>query len=350
MELPDFDSLPKVADMPQGCAWGVFDNKEDGSKDKLGTLNLLTPEVVRGACAEARDGVSISLNWPLNGMPFALPGRIAPEHTHATLREAGLSAGAGWDDEVRFNTQASSQWDSLVHWAHQPSGLSYNGARATGDALRRPRTTADNALPTLDHWHGAGGLVARGVLLDWKAWAESASASASASTEEEETTSAHPLDGHRITVAELEAVAAAQGVELRPGDVLLVRTGLTETLAAPTPGDLAKLRRQRVAGVHGALETARWLWNRHFAAVAADNFAFEALLPLREDGSVGDHHELYLHPWLLAMFGMPIGELWDLAALSAHCKKTGRYSFMLTSVPLNLPGLVGSPPNALAIF
>ena len=45
--------------MPQGCAWGVFD--KDGKKDLLGTLNLLTPEVVKGACAEARDGVSISL-------------------------------------------------------------------------------------------------------------------------------------------------------------------------------------------------------------------------------------------------------------------------------------------------
>ena len=50
------------------------------------------------------------------------------------------------------------------------------------------------------------------------------------------------------------------------------------------------------------------------------------------------------------MFGMPIGELWDLKALSEQCKKSGRYSFMLTSVPLNIPGLIGSPPNALAIF
>ena len=58
-QLPDFESLPKVNGMPQGCAWGVFD--KDGKKDLLGTLNLLTPEVVKGACAEARNGVSISL-------------------------------------------------------------------------------------------------------------------------------------------------------------------------------------------------------------------------------------------------------------------------------------------------
>ena len=47
---------------------------------------------------------------------------------------------------------------------------------------------------------------------------------------------------------------------------------------------------------------------------------------------------------------MPIGELWDLKALSEYTKKTGRYSFLLTSAPLNHPGLVASPPNAIALF
>jgi hypothetical protein len=57
--IPDFDNLPAVDHMPQGCAWGVFD--KNGQKDLKGTLNLLTPEVVAAACKEARDGVSISL-------------------------------------------------------------------------------------------------------------------------------------------------------------------------------------------------------------------------------------------------------------------------------------------------
>lgn len=58
-QLPQFDDLPPVEGMPQGCAWGIFD--KDGEKDVLGTLNLLTPAVVAAACTEARDGVSISL-------------------------------------------------------------------------------------------------------------------------------------------------------------------------------------------------------------------------------------------------------------------------------------------------
>jgi hypothetical protein len=59
LTVPDFDDLPAVDGMPQGCAWGVFDR--NGEKDLKGTLNLLTPDVVATACKEARDGVSISL-------------------------------------------------------------------------------------------------------------------------------------------------------------------------------------------------------------------------------------------------------------------------------------------------
>ena len=61
-------------------------------------------------------------------------------------------------------------------------------------------------------------------------------------------------------------------------------------------------------------------------------------------------HVTVLHQYFLSLFGLNIGELWDLKALSAKCKELGRYSFLLTSVPLNVPGGVGSPPNALAVF
>lgn len=56
---PDFDDLPRVEGMPQGCAWGAFD--KDGKKDLFGTLNFLTPQVVQAAAAEVKDGISISL-------------------------------------------------------------------------------------------------------------------------------------------------------------------------------------------------------------------------------------------------------------------------------------------------
>ncbi len=61
-------------------------------------------------------------------------------------------------------------------------------------------------------------------------------------------------------------------------------------------------------------------------------------------------HEMeFLHFHMLAFFGMPIGEMWNLEALAEDCAADGRYDFFLTSAPLNVPGGVGSPPNALAI-
>lgn len=61
LKIPDFDDLPAVKDMPQGCAWGIFD--KNGKKDVYGTLNLLTPDVVKAAAAEVKDGVSVSLKY-----------------------------------------------------------------------------------------------------------------------------------------------------------------------------------------------------------------------------------------------------------------------------------------------
>ena len=59
IQIPYFDLLPQVEGQPQGCAWGIFDQK--GKKDVLGTLNLLTPGVVLEAVKEVQEGSSISL-------------------------------------------------------------------------------------------------------------------------------------------------------------------------------------------------------------------------------------------------------------------------------------------------
>lgn len=57
-----------------------------------------------------------------------------------------------------------------------------------------------------------------------------------------------------------------------------------------------------------------------------------------------------MHDFILALWGMPLGELWDLEALSAECERQQRWSFFLTSAPLNTPGGIASPPNAIGIF
>jgi hypothetical protein len=47
---------------------------------------------------------------------------------------------------------------------------------------------------------------------------------------------------------------------------------------------------------------------------------------------------------------MLIGELWDLEAPSAMSERLERWTFFLTTTPMNVPGGVASPPSALAFF
>ena len=98
-------------------------------------------------------------------------------------------------------------------------------------------------------------------------------------------------------------------------------------------------------GLEQSEEMAEWLWN-NFSAAAGDHPTLEAFPPKH----ISDHIPHFLHEVMIAGWGMPIGELFDLEALADHCEKTGRYEFFLTSKPCNVPGGVASPPNAIAIF
>jgi len=234
------------------------------------------------------------------------------------------------DDEISFNTQCSSQWDSLCHYGHQKTALYYNGTKHD-DVFENYES---KEFPTLDAWHDRGGVVGRGVFLDYKAWAD------------QQGIVYDPTDRHVISIAELEAVAANEGVAFRQGDILIVRSGLVGLLSSKTEDEQAALQGKVTwTGVENTIDAARWIWNHHFAAVAGDTLAFEAYPPLPEHNRI-----LVLHQQLLSLLGVPIGELWDLEALSKHCAETKRYTFFLTSCPLNVTSGIGSPPNVLAIF
>lgn len=194
----------------------------------------------------------------------------------------------GFDDELEFNTQCSSQWDSLVHFNHQPTGTGYNGVIPTVEELIQEfgNTDKDKKLPTLNRkftqssctststltrpdWHERGGLVARGVLIDFRAYAEKNGIKYS------------PFDGRRITIKEIETIAKEQGVTFKQGDVIIIRSGFTEDLGE-MDGDQQNeaMGSHRATGVEGTEDAAAWFWNKHFAAVAGDAIAFEAIPPI----------------------------------------------------------------------
>jgi len=181
--------------------------------------------------------------------------------------------------------------------------------------------------------------VGRGVLIDYKAYAGKRGLKYS------------PFDSQKITIDDIETIAKEQKVSFKQGDIIIIRSGFTEEMnGAPGEEQEKMLGTHRACGVEGTEESAKWFWNKHFSAVAGDTIGFEVIPPIKPDGKEGETKDLVLHQYFLGLFGLHIGELWDLKALSQMCEKTGRYSFLLTSIPLNVPGGIGSPPNALAIF
>lgn len=78
-----------------------------------------------------------------------------------------------------------------------------------------------------------------------------------------------------------------------------------------------------------------------FAAVAGDAPSFE-VWPTKE--------KYHLHEYLLALWGVPIGEMLDLERLAERCREEGRWSFFFVSSPANVVGGVGSHVNGMAIL
>ncbi len=315
VKLPNYDALPLRPGAPKGAAWGVF-----GDDDELGTINLLTPARVRQAAASIRTGKIFALNLPINipDPPLFRRGR----HVHKAFPFPGAEAIAADDYLDNFYPQASSQWDALCHVKH-PAGA-YNGIADSEMAARGGmRLGIDNLARR--------GIAGRGVLADLAGHYDR---------------HGKTIDFNKpgiIPLEDVQATLAEQRTRLRTGDILLIRIGWTRFyLSASTEIREELARETKVPGIEGTERTARWLWENHLAAVASDSPALEALPKAPDDLN-------FLHFHLLGLFGMPIGEMWNLEQLAADCAADKRYEFFLTSAPLNIPGGVGSPPNALAI-
>ncbi|KAF1987883.1 hypothetical protein K402DRAFT_329700 [Aulographum hederae CBS 113979] len=318
LNLPTYNDMPPVEGMPHGCAWGLFD--KDGVRDEVGTLNHLTPSVVARAAQEINTGKHVSLNWGLEKIHKPEFGRIATQHR--IIDWLPLANAHIYDDELTLNTQSGSQWDGLRHFAHTPTGRYYQGTHHS------ELLTTDHL--GIDHWHRRGGIVARGVLIDYAAWADSKGIEFDA------------WRCHKISLETVKRVAREQGTEFREGDLLVVRSGWIRRYEGAGEEERGEaLRRNEHVGVEGTREVLEWLWDGRFSAVAGDSIGFECW-PGTEPWR--------LHDNLLSLWGMPIGEMWDLEALSEECKRQNRWSFFLTSAPLNTKNGVASPPNAIAIF
>src|SRR3984885_14909782 len=315
-EIPSYDELPVRAGAPAGAAWGVF-----GDDDEVGTINLLTPERVVDGASSIRTGKVFALNLPINIPDPPIFTREKHTHTVKIFPGADFVLGAYLDN---FYPQASSQWDALAHVKHPIHGA-YNG-------IPDSQITGRGGMRLWVDKLARRGIAGRGALADVARYYDRAGKSINFTKAE-----SIPLD-------DVQATLEDAGVDLQTGDILLIRIGWTKFYLSASDQVKADLAKETVVpGIEGSEQTARWLWDNHLAAVASDSPALEAL-----PKAAGNEME-FLHFHMLAFFGMPIGEMWNLEALAEDCATDGRYDFFLTSAPLNIPGGIGSPPNALAI-
>jgi kynurenine formamidase len=312
-ELPDYDELPTGHEGGR-LAWHLF-----GTGDSVGLLHLQTPERVASAARLVKRGAVFPLNAPLT---FIDP----PMFDRERLQHEVINRAVGLDDRLDvLYPQASSQWDAIAHVPYDDEHY-YNGVTQA--------EIVGGHHGTIDHW-ARRGIAGRAVLLDLQA-----------------TLSARgdyrPDESRAFTVDDLEAAREAAGVEMRDGDILLIHTGFLDWYRQQ-PAHVREPLRDR-ANVHAVgLEhteaMARHVWNLHVCGIATDTIGVEVWPPEHEVRPFG-----FLHRMLLGSFGMALGELWWLHDLARDCAAHGVYEMFLTSAPLNVPGGIGSPPNALALL
>lgn len=316
------DDLPAYADLPAAAeggrsGWAVF-----GADDDLGTVNLLTPDRVAAAAGLVRTGATFPLDVPHGFFhPPLNPARGTPRHT--VVDQPG---GIGMDDVIdNLWPQAGSQWDSLAH-------VGYTRERYYNDRTRDDvRTHHRN---TIDHW-ARHGMVGRGVVLDL------------ARAREADGRPYDPGSSEAFGVADLELAREHAGVDLRTGDVLLLHTGFTGWYAEQSAAVRRALPGSVTApGLDQSEDVCAWVWDTHAAALATDTFAVEAWpADLRLEAAPFG----FLHHMLIGSFGMALGELWWLADLAADCAADGVHEGLLVSAPMQTPGGISSPPNAVLV-
>jgi kynurenine formamidase len=336
---------------PEGSTWGDF-----GADDMVGRLNLITPARRRLGLAEAVEGIAFCLSLPLNlpGGSVLNPRRSAPVLRPTSVNGvpvmnrplAALDPRATdviCDDQVTMCLQYSTQWDSLAHvgsWFDadgdgEPEKVYYNGYRAhehilgPGDgALAACGCGADGSIALalgIEHF-AAQAIQGRAVLVDLHAHCG--------------------RERIRVDHARLKAIMDCDGVEVEPGDMLLLHTGFADLIVEMRGAPDGALLERSCAVLDGRDPALLdWISASGVAALIADNYAVEAY-PARD--AAGPRAALPLHEHCLFKLGVPLGELWYLSELAAWLRAHRRHRCLLTAPPLRLPGAVGSPVTPVA--
>ena len=310
--------LKHLRAMAERCKnWGRW-----GPEDEAGTLNFITPADVVAAGKLIRRGkvFSLGLNFDRDGPQKGLWGnRFNPIHT---MLATGTDAVSGAqdkggiryaDDMVSLPMQCGTQWDALGHIFYDDRMWNGYDARLV-DSNGAHKNSIDKVKDRM---------VGRGVLLDVA----------------RHLGISYLEDGVAITNEDLDATAKAQGVEIRRGDFVIVRTGQMEQRL--DSGEWGGYAGGDAPGL--AFETAEWIFAKEIAAICTDTWGCEVRPNETTEAS---------QPWhwvVIPMIGITMGEIFYLRDLAEDCARDRVYEFLFCAPPLPVTRAVGSPINPMAV-
>ncbi len=202
------------------------------------------------------------------------------------------------DDMIAMPVQCGTQWDALGHIFYGDKMWNGYDARlvdSTGAKKNGIHKTRDK-------------MIGRGVLLDIPRFRGGD----------------YLEDGYGISSDELDACAKAQGVEVRRGDFVIVRTGQMEHRLAT--GDWGEYAAGPAPGLR--FETCEWIHKKEIAAICADTWGCEV-----RPNECADAFQ----PWhwiVIPMIGITMGEIFYLKDLAADCAEDKVYEFLFCAPPL----------------
>src|SRR5260221_2442689 len=279
--------------------------------DNIGALAAMTAESTRAALSLAQQGRVFDLGVLLgNNTPRLLPDQVVgflltQFRTPANFAHNPAMRGNSFSVElVQGSLHQSSHLDALIH--AQRHGRVFNNGRV--EDLLTDRGWRANGAETIPP------IVCRAVIIDVAA-----------------TVRQTPVpDGYAVTLAQLQAAVAQQGVALHAGDAVLVRTGKIVQFAAD--------RRAFEAGCPGLSgAAARWLAEQGMMIFGLDTTSADPLPTPDQDDTV--------HEALLIQRGIHIIENLYLEDLVG----AGVRECLFICLPLKIEGATGSWVRPVAI-
>ena len=273
--------------------WGRW-----GDDDQKGAVNLITPAKSAAAAGLVRNGRKVSMS------------RVFEPEQHF-LRKSPRAGGAGAVVDYYgfiYHGQTITHIDALCHmW--DADGM-WQGRDADVEV-----TTQGAAFGAIDAW--SDGIVTKGVLLD-----------VPRHRGEPHVTPERPVHGW-----ELEEIARAAGVEVEPGDALLVYSGKDPYVRAGGEyggGDRPGL----------SVTCAKFIRDHDVALLGWD------MMDSRPDpyGLAFPVHGVLFN------YGVALLDNALLEPLAAACAEEGRYEFLFMGLPLKVARGTGSPVNPIAMF